>query len=161
MTDPFVITEKPKRLPPRIETVDLELVVSEQMVRIGKLTNELANVRARAEKAMRDFLRELLVVADALDRIEAIAPGPDANSTRAVAVVRTKKLLARTLATQGVVRPTLLGEIADPELVDIDRCEQDPSLPDETVVGQIVPAYTRNGTVLRPGVVVVSQRDAL
>jgi molecular chaperone GrpE (heat shock protein) len=154
--DPFAITETPLPVPPGAGAVDLAAAFAESVVRYGKLESRLAEAGKAADATTRRLLLDLLPVADALDTLlAATADGPAAHRS---SIAATRKLLTRVLTRQGVQRVETVGEVADPELVDIEDTQADPALPEETVVREIVPAYLWNGAVLRRGVVVVSCR---
>jgi molecular chaperone GrpE (heat shock protein) len=148
----LAITETPVPVSAAVTAVDLAAAYSDAVVRCGKLESRLAAATEASTKAENRLLGELLVVADALEAIVAM----DRAGPQKTAVAATLKVLRRTLARRGVERVEVVGDLADPELVDVDDNEPDASRPDETVIREIVPAYRRGPDVLRRGVVVVS-----
>ena len=163
MHDDFdMIVAEPVPLPEKVMNVDLP-VVFKQLLRGGKQKEQRLKAQEReAEKAQRKFLLGLLEVADALDRI--LQRKPPANAERAVkrqyrSIESTRRLLAKQLKKVGVSKIELIGKPLDPAVADIEDDEEDPDLPDETVISEIVSAYRWHDGILRRAKVIVSSDE--
>ncbi|WP_433799553.1 nucleotide exchange factor GrpE [Actinomycetospora sp. CA-084318] len=155
--DPFAITERPIPLASTVSEVDLRAVLSEQLVRYGRLESEKEQDAKAATAALRQVVLDLLPVVDALERVR-LAVGSDRGSDHgsARAVEGVQKMLTRTLTRHGVERMSLVGHPADPDVVDIEEERHEPSEDDGTVLEELVTAYRWSGEVVRRGRVVTS-----
>jgi molecular chaperone GrpE len=154
------------------EAVDVATLIAENASLRDRLLRALAdaeNIRRRAERtaeearqyAISDFARELLMVADNLERTIAAA----AERTKTVeddalieGVCATKRLLEQTLSHFGVRKIEALGKRFDPSLHEAVMEADDPSQPPETVVRVVEDGYTIHDRLLRPARVVVARR---
>lgn len=131
---------------------------------------EAENIGRRADRAAADarkfaiaeFARELLIVADNLQRtIDAAEKQawPTAQSAALVEGVRaTLRVFMQTLEQFGIRRIKALGERFDPNLHEAVMDEDDPSQPPETIVRVVEDGYMIHDRLLRPARVVVSKR---
>ncbi len=162
MKDPFAVVEGPLSLPPGSEDVDLRNEFTRLLLRCSKLENQLDSVRRDAAETEQKLLLGLLEVVDALDRILQRPSGTEdpnqALERQYHNVEATRRLLLQKLGQAGVKSVELLGMIADPTVVDLVGYQDNPDLPDETVVREIVKAYWCNKEMLRRGQVIVSRR---
>lgn len=153
--DPFAITERPIPLDPAISGVDLRAAWTDKVVRYGRLESEKEQDGKAAAEALRRFAFDLLPTADALERVRNAA-GSGSDNGPGGAVAGLEKMFKRTLERHGVERVSLLGQVADPDLVDIHEERPDRSKADGTVLDELVVAYRWRGEVLRRGRVVTS-----
>ena len=130
------------------------------------------NARRQAERTARDtrlyaiadFARELLPVADNLQRTIASAEehGPQTGEDDALleGVRATYNILMQTLERFGVKKIDALGARFDPKLHDAIMEIDDPSHPPGTVVRVLEDGYTIHDRLLRPARVVVTRRSS-
>src|SRR6266446_2599484 len=137
------------------EAVDVATLIAENASLRDGLLRALAdaeNIRRRAERtaeearqyAIADFARELLLVADNLERtISAAAERPDAAEDAALieGVRATKRLLDQTLSHFGVRKIEALGKRFNPSLHEAVMAD-DASQPPGTVVRVLEDGYT-------------------
>jgi molecular chaperone GrpE len=130
------------------------------------------NTRRRAERtaqeagryAVTDFAREMLTVADNLQRTLAAAersPQGDAEDAALIEGVRaTQRMLLQALERFGVRKIEALGAPFDPALHEAVFEVDDPSHPPGTVVNVVEDGYTIHDRLLRAARVGVSKRHA-
>jgi molecular chaperone GrpE len=154
------------------EAVDVATLIAENASLRDRLLRALAdaeNIRRRAERtaeearqyAISDFARELLMVADNLERtIAAAAERTETVEDDALieGVRATKRLLEQTLSHFGVRKIEALGKRFDPSLHEAVMEADDPSQPPGTVVRVLEDGYTIHDRLLRPARVVVARR---
>jgi molecular chaperone GrpE len=154
------------------EAVDVATLVAENASLRDRLLRALAdaeNIRRRAERtaeevrqyAISDFARELLIVADNLERtIGAAAERPETLEEPALieGVRATGRLLEQTLSYFGVRKIEALGKRFDPSLHEAVMEADDASQPPGTVVRVVEDGYTIHDRLLRPARVVVARR---
>jgi molecular chaperone GrpE len=154
------------------EAVDVATLIAENASLRDRLLRALAdaeNIRRRAERtgeetrqyAISDFARELLMVADNLERtIAAAAERPETVKDDALieGVRATARLLEQTLSHFGVRKIEALGKRFDPSLHEAVMEADDPSQPPGTVVRVVENGYTIHDRLLRPARVVVANR---
>lgn len=155
------------------EAVEMATLLAENVSLRDRLLGALAeaeDIRRRADRAAADarkfaiaeFARELLIVADNLQRtIDAAEKRtrPTAKSAALVEGVRaTLRVFMQTLEQFGIRRIKALGERFDPNLHEAVMAVDDPSQPAETVVRVVEDGYTIHDRLLRPARVVVSKR---
>jgi len=154
------------------EAVDVATLIAENASLRDRLLRALAdaeNIRQRAERtaeearqyAISDFARELLMVADNLERtIAAAAERTETVEDDALieGVRATKRLLEQTLSHFGARKIEALGKRFDPSLHEAVMEADDPSQPPGTVVRVVEDGYTIHDRLLRPARVVVARR---
>ena len=154
------------------EAVDVATLIAENASLRDRLLRALAdaeNIRRRAERtaeearqyAISDFARELLMVADNLERtIAAAAERTETVEDDALieGVRATKRLLEQTLSHFGVRKIEALGKRFDSSLHEAVMEADDPSQPPGTVVRVLEDGYTIHDRLLRPARVVVARR---
>jgi molecular chaperone GrpE len=130
------------------------------------------NARRQAERTARDtrlyaisdFARELLPVADNLQRTISTAEQHGARSVEDSALLEgvraTYNILMGTLERFGVKKVDALGARFDPKLHDAIMEMEDPSHPPGTVVRVLEDGYTIHDRLLRPARVVVTSRSS-
>jgi molecular chaperone GrpE len=131
---------------------------------------EAENTRRRADRsaadasqyAITDFAREILAVADNLQRTLAAAERPAFGSIDDVALIdgvrATQRMLTQALERFGVRKIEALGRPFDPALHEAVLEVDDPSHPPGTVVRVMEDGYTIHDRLLRAARVVVSKR---
>ena len=156
------------------EAVDPATLIAENKSLRDRLLRALAdaeNTRRRAERtaeearqyAISDFARELLVVADNLQRTIDAAERRTPETVEDAALIEgvraTERLLMRTLERFGVQKIEAVGQPFDPNLheavAEVDSPEHSPG----TVVRVVEDGYTIHDRLLRPARVVVAKRD--
>ena len=155
------------------EAIDPATLIAENKTLRDRLLRALAeaeNTRRRAERtaeearqyAISDFARELLVVADNLQRtidaVERRAPETVEDAALIEGVRATERLLMRTLERFGVQKIEAVGQPFDPNLheavAEVDSPEHSPG----TVVRVVEDGYTIHDRLLRPARVFVAKR---
>ena len=161
MEQAFEITEDAIPLPKEVEELDMQAEFVRLIVRCGKLENRLEDFQKAGIETQRKLFASLLDVVDALDRVLQRSSGSQdpgqAFERQSHNIEATRRLLLQKLAQIGV-RPMILeGMVADPLVADVTGYQDNPDLPDETVVREVVRAYLWNAELLRRGQVIVSR----
>ena len=155
------------------EAVDVATLVVENASLRDRLLRALAdaeNTRRRAERAaeearkyaIADFARELLAVADNLQRtIAAASRSPETVEDQALieGVRATERLLEHTFSRFGIQKIDALGKPFDPTLHEAMMEVDDPSQPPGTVVRVAEDGYKIHDRLLRPARVFVVKRN--
>ncbi len=151
----------------RIRALEAELAeVKERWLRAEA---EVQNVRTRAKRDVEDarnfavqkFARDIVEVAETLDRALAALPPPAEGEAEILAKLRegvaaTARMFLATLERHGVQRHEAAGVKFDPDLHQAMAEAPSPSVPAGHVVQAWTPAWTLNGRLLKPAMVVVS-----
>jgi molecular chaperone GrpE len=137
--------------------------------RIDRLVRALAdaeNARRRAERtaaearqyAIGDFARDLLAVADNLERALAVADqgGPGVGNAVVEGVRITEQLLKSVAERYGVKKMESLGQPFDPKLHEAVMVVEDPSREPGTIVDVVEEGYMLHDRLLRPARVFVN-----
>jgi molecular chaperone GrpE len=137
--------------------------------RIDRLVRALAdaeNARRRAERtaaearqyAIGDFARDLLAVADNLERALAVADagGPGVGKAVVEGVRITEQLLKSVAERYGVTKMESLGQAFDPKLHEAVMVVEDPSREPGTIVDVVEEGYMLHDRLLRPARVFVN-----
>jgi molecular chaperone GrpE len=153
------------------ERPDAEALAAENASLRDRLLRALAdieNTRRQAERsnadarqyAISDFARELLGVADNLERAIAAAESPSTTEDSALleGVRATQRLLGNALERFGVERIPAQDAPFDPQRHEAMMEADDPSRPPGTVTRVLEDGYTIRDRLLRPSRVVVSRR---
>ena len=109
----------------------------------------------RAQTAQERLLRDLLPLADNLERALAHASPAEQRSSLYSGIELTLKEFLATLEKHGVRRIEALGKPFDPELHEAIGSGSHPTLSPGTVMHVELPGYTFNGRLLRPARVLV------
>lgn len=126
---------------------------------------EAQNVRRRAEQeaekarkfALEKFVKELLPVVDSLEKaLESMQQG--ASDAHREGVSMTLKMQLDVLAKFGVESIEPQGEPFDPQVHEAMAMVPNPELEPNTVMDVIQKGYSLNGRLVRPAMVVVSQK---
>ncbi len=157
------------------EAVDVATVLAENASLRDRLLRALAdaeNTRRRAESAaaearkyaIADFARELLAVADNLQRTIAAASRHSPETVEDQALIEgvraTERLLEHTFSRFGIQKIDALGKPFDPTLHEAMMEVDDPSQPPGTVVRVSEDGYKIHDRLLRPARVFVVKRNA-
>ncbi|MDT8306114.1 MAG: nucleotide exchange factor GrpE [Anaerolineae bacterium] len=110
----------------------------------------------RAQQAWEGILRDLLPLADNLERALQNVPPAERQTGLYSGVELTLRELKNTLRQHGVERIEALGEPFDPELHDAIGAVPHPTLPPGTVMRVDLPGYLLDGKLLRPARVLVT-----
>lgn len=128
-----------------------------------RLAADLENTKKRLERIHSDralmaqerLLRDLLPLADNLERALAHASPAEQQSSLYSGIELTLKEFLATLKKHGVRRIEALGEPFDPELHEAIGSGAHPTLAPGTIMHVELPGYTFNGRLLRPARVLV------
>jgi molecular chaperone GrpE len=161
--------ENPAAEPVSDDRARLEAENAELKDRSLRILAEMENLRKRTEREVQDarayavsaFARDLLTVADNLDRALAAVPADDEDpALKALVdgVGLTSREFQGVLAKHGVTRiEPKAGERFDPNLHQAMFEVPDPSRPTGEVVQVIQPGFAISGRLLRPAMVGVSK----
>jgi molecular chaperone GrpE len=157
------------------EAVDVATLVAENASLRDRLLRSLAdaeNTRRRAERtaeearqyAISDFARDLLTVADNLQRTIAAAERHSPETVEDAALIEgvraTDRILQHTLERFGIRKIDALGRRFDPTLHEAVMEVDDYSQPPGTVVRVVEDGYTIHDRLLRPARVFIARRRA-
>lgn len=128
-----------------------------------RMAADLENTKKRLERIHADraltaqerLLRDLLPLADNLERALAHAPPAEQRSSLYSGIELTLREFLATLEKHGVRRIEALGEPFDPELHEAIGSSVHATLAPGTVMHVELPGYTFNGRLLRPARVLV------
>ncbi len=129
---------------------------------------ETENVRKRGERerldtqkyAVSKFARDVISIADNLERALAAAPAETADPTLKAlldGVTVTQRALSGVLERHGIKRMDAQGSAFDPHQHQAVMEQPDPTVPNGTVVRVFEAGYTIEDRVLRPASVVVAK----
>ena len=128
---------------------------------------EVVNTRTRCQAEMEknsrfavsSFAKELLLVADNLERAIAAVPEDKRNDNPLLAGVElTRGELAKAFAKFGIERMETRGKIFDPNLHQvISEVENKKAKPGE-IIEEVLPGYTISDRILRAAMVVVAKK---
>jgi molecular chaperone GrpE len=156
---------------PAAEERDAEALQAENASLQDRLLRAMAeaeNTRRRADRAgeegrqsaVADFARDLLPVADNLERALAAAerhpPQSDGERSLIEGIRATHRMLMAVLERLGIRKIPALGAPFDPMLHEAMAQVEDPSKPPGTVVQVMEDGYTIHDRLLRPARVIVA-----
>jgi molecular chaperone GrpE len=157
------------------EAVDVATLVAENASlrdRLLRALSDAENTRRRAERtaeearqyAISDFARDLLTVADNLQRTIAAAERHSPETVEDAALIEgvraTDRILQHTLERFGIRKIDALGRRFDPTLHEAVMEVDDYSQPPGTVVRVVEDGYTIHDRLLRPARVFIARRRA-
>jgi molecular chaperone GrpE len=154
------------------DTAALEAENASLRDRMLRALADAENTRRRAERtaensrqyAIADFARELLAVADNLQRTITAADRRSPESVEDAALIEgvraTQRMLDHTFERFGVRKMQPVGERFDPNLHEAIMEVDDPAYPPGTVAGVAEDGYTIHGRLLRPARVSVAKQRA-
>lgn len=144
---------------------ELELDLAEAKDQALRAAAEAQNVRRRAEQeaekarkfALEKFVKELLPVVDSLEKaLESMQEG--ASDAHREGVTMTLKMQLDVLNKFGVESIEPQGEPFDPQVHEAMTMVPNPELEPNTVMDVMQKGYLLNGRLVRPAMVVVSQK---
>lgn len=146
----------------------LEAQVADLKDQVLRAYAETENVRKRGERerldtqkyAVSKFARDVISIADNLERAIAAAPAESADPALKGlldGVVVTQRALTGVLERHGIKRMEAQGAAFDPHQHQAVMEQPDPSVPNGTVVRVFEAGYTIEDRVLRPASVVVAK----
>jgi molecular chaperone GrpE len=150
----------------------LEAQVADLKDQVLRAYAEMENVRKRGERERQDtqkyavskFARDVLTVADNLERAIAAAPATETADPILKGlldgVTVTERALVGILERHGVKRIEALGTLFDPHQHQAVMEHPDPSVPSGTIVRVFEAGYMIGDRVLRPASVVVAKGGA-
>ena len=170
--EPFVAAESPDEVmeAARARIAELEAERDDFRERWMRSEAESANVRARAKRdvdetrqyAVQKFARDVAEAADNLQRgIDSLPPTRD-DEPEIVARMRegftgVERAFVALLERHGIVRTDPTGASFDPNLHQAMAEQESAEHPPGTVLQAWTPAWTLNGRLLRPAMVVVAK----
>ena len=144
---------------------ELEQSLAEAKDQALRAAAEAQNVRRRAEQeaekarkfALEKFVKELLPVVDSLEKaLESMQD--DASEAHREGVAMTLKMQLDVLSKFGVESIEPQGEPFDPQVHEAMAMVPNPELDPNTVMDVMQKGYLLNGRLVRPAMVVVSQK---
>ena len=144
---------------------ELEQSLAEAKDQALRAAAEAQNVRRRAEQeaekarkfALEKFVKELLPVVDSLEKaLESMQD--DASEAHREGVSMTLKMQLDVLSKFGVESIEPQGEPFDPQVHEAMAMVPNPELDPNTVMDVMQKGYLLNGRLVRPAMVVVSQK---
>lgn len=150
-----------------------ESALAEMTDRWMRSEAEIANVRARAKRdvadarqfAVQDFATDVVEAAENLHRGLERLPAASVQEPESMAGIRTglteiERSFIGMLERNGVKRDDPLGSAFDPNLHQA-MAEQDgaPDVKPGTILQTLTPAWTLNGRLLRPAMVIVAKAE--
>ncbi|MFL1455256.1 nucleotide exchange factor GrpE [Marinobacter sp. GN3S48] len=153
------------------ETEALQAQVQEYQEQALRAQAEMQNVRRRAELdvekahkfALEKFVKELLPVADSLEKAVESTEGQEASG-ELVASIRegvemTLNLFMNSLGKFNVEQVNPVGEPFDPQLHEAMSMVPAPDAEPNSVVAVVQKGYTLNERLVRPAMVVVAKAE--
>ncbi|MDG0979563.1 MAG: nucleotide exchange factor GrpE [Halieaceae bacterium] len=146
----------------------LEQALGEAKEAVLRAQADAINFQRRAEKeiekarkfALEGFSREVLVVADNLERALSVVNREDEAVTSIVEGIElTLKSFSDVLAKFNVEALDPHGEPFDPQLHQAMSMVPNPEVEPNTVIAVMQKGYTLNGRLIRPAMVMVSKAD--
>ncbi len=119
----------------------------------------LAEIDKNNKYAISSFAKDLLPVADNLDRALSAAQNNQSDEAKALleGVELTKKELTHVFEKFGITKMDILGQVFDPNFHQVVQQIADPSKPAGTVIAEVQTGYMINGRILREAMVVVTK----
>lgn len=161
--DTVVDNPEAEMLAAKVES--LEKSLAEARDQALRASAEAQNVRRRAEQeaekarkfALEKFVKELLPVIDSLEKaLESMQE--EASEAHREGVAMTLKMQRDVLAKFGVEEVEPQGEPFDPQLHEAMAMVPNPEMDPNTVMDVMQKGYLLNGRLVRPAMVVVSQK---
>lgn len=145
-----------------LREVELLRTRNEQLMRIAA---DFENYKRRQDRereelskfAGQQLLTGLLPVIDNFDRALQTEPNPEEIGNFVEGVRMIHRQFLDVLTKAGVQPIEAMGEPFNPEYHEAIMSEENPEVPDETVIGEFQRGYVMHGRLLRPSVVKVSK----
>lgn len=150
----------------RIEELELALAAAKESVLRAQA--DAINSQRRAEKevekarkfALEGFSKEVLVVADNLERALSVVDQTDQSLQPIIEGIElTLKSFSDVLAKYNIEAVEPMGEPFDPQLHQAMSMVPNPEVEPNTVIAVMQKGYTLNGRLIRPAMVIVSKAD--
>lgn len=158
------------RMAAEARAAELESQVKDLTDRLLRAHAEMDNIRKRAEREKADmakyaitkFAGDIVVLADNFERaVSAVPPGAAEQDATLNALIEGVTMMEReflnVLERHGVKRIDPKDQPFNPHLHDAVMEQQNPEVPNGTVVQVFQPGYTIEDRVLRPAMVVVAK----
>ena len=118
-----------------------------------------AEIEKNSRYAISSFAKDLLIVADNLDRALSVAANENADNNQALleGIKLTKQELAHVFEKFGITRMETLGQPFDPNFHQVVQQVSDSSKPAGTIIEELQTGYMINGRILREAMVIVSK----
>lgn len=109
--------------------------------------------------AISSFAKDLLVVADNLDRALSSSQNTENDDAKSLlqGVELTKKELIHVFEKFGITKMDVIGKPFDPNFHQVIQQVSDPSKPAGTIIEELQTGYMINGRILREAMVVVAK----
>ncbi|MBQ7660057.1 MAG: nucleotide exchange factor GrpE [Alphaproteobacteria bacterium] len=119
-----------------------------------------AEIEKNNRYAISSFAKDLLIVADNLDRAIVVAANENEANNQALldGIKLTKQELTHVFQKFGITKMQTLGQPFDPNFHQVVQQISDSSKPAGTIVEELQTGYMINGRILREAMVVVSKQ---
>ena len=153
---------------PALKIAELEQALVEAKESVLRAQADAINAQRRAEKevekarkfALEGFSREVLVVADNLERaLSVVNPEDEAIKSIVEGIELTLKSFGDVLAKFNIEAVDPHGEPFDPQLHQAMSMVPNPEVDPNTVIAVMQKGYTLNGRLIRPAMVMVSKAE--
>ena len=160
--------ESASEIDPHARIDELELALAAAKESVLRAQADAINSQRRAEKevekarkfALEGFSREVLVVADNLERALSVVDQTDQSLQPIVEGIElTLKSFSDVLAKYNIEAVEPMGEPLDPQLHQAMSMVPNPEVEPNTVIAVMQKGYTLNGRLIRPAMVIVSKAD--
>jgi len=160
--------ESASEIDPQARIEELELALAAAKESVLRAQADAINSQRRAEKevekarkfALEGFSREVLVVADNLERALSVVDQTDQSLQPIVEGIElTLKSFSDVLAKYNIEAVEPMGEPFDPQLHQAMSMVPNPEVEPNTVIAVMQKGYTLNGRLIRPAMVIVSKAD--
>ena len=160
--------ESASEIDPLARIDELELALAAAKESVLRAQADAINSQRRAEKevekarkfALEGFSREVLVVADNLERALSVVDQTDQSLQPIVEGIElTLKSFSDVLAKYNIEAVEPMGEPFDPQLHQAMSMVPNPEVEPNTVIAVMQKGYTLNGRLIRPAMVIVSKAD--
>lgn len=160
--------ESASEIDPQARIEELELALAAAKESVLRAQADAINSQRRAEKevekarkfALEGFSKEVLVVADNLERALSVVDQTDQSLQPIVEGIElTLKSFSDVLAKYNIEAVEPMGEPFDPQLHQAMSMVPNPEVEPNTVIAVMQKGYTLNGRLIRPAMVIVSKAD--
>lgn len=160
--------ESASEIDPQVRIEELELALAAAKESVLRAQADAINSQRRAEKevekarkfALEGFSKEVLVVADNLERALSVVDQTDQSLQPIVEGIElTLKSFSDVLAKYNIEAVEPMGEPFDPQLHQAMSMVPNPEVEPNTVIAVMQKGYTLNGRLIRPAMVIVSKAD--
>jgi len=162
------VAESATEIDPQARIEELEQTLAAAKESVLRAQADAINSQRRAEKevekarkfALEGFSKEVLVVADNLERALSVVDQTDQSLQPIVEGIElTLKSFSDVLAKYNIEAVEPMGEPFDPQLHQAMSMVPNPEVEPNTVIAVMQKGYTLNGRLIRPAMVIVSKAD--